>query len=80
MKTLLFTLPNDELEEVLARYSARAPEPLNRQFPERVSKAEAVKGFETRKKKKKTILFPPGQLFVAFHDATFSQLAQSNVR
>ena len=32
MKKLLFTLPKSEMEEVLDRYTGKAPEPLNRQF------------------------------------------------
>jgi len=58
MKKLLFTLPKSEMEEVLDRYTGKAPEPLNRQFPERKSKEDAVKGYRERKKMKRTPLFP----------------------
>ena len=60
MKALLFTLPNSETEEVLERYSGKVPKPLNQQFPTRKSKAEAVEVYQTRRKMKKTSLFPPG--------------------
>ena len=62
MKKLLFTLPKSEMEEVLDRYTGKAPEPLNRQFPERKSKEDAVKGYRERKKMKRTPLFPSGVL------------------
>ena len=60
MKALLFTLPNSEMEEVLERYSGKMPKPLNQQFSTRKSKAEAVEVYQTRRKMKKTSLFPPG--------------------
>ena len=60
MKALLFTLPNSEMKEVLERYSGKVPKPLNQQFPARKSKAEAVEVYQTRRKMKKTSLFPPG--------------------
>ena len=50
-----------ELKETLVKYSAKAPEPLNRQFPERAGKADAVKSYEARKLRKKTPLFPSGK-------------------
>ncbi|KAL9970830.1 hypothetical protein ACROYT_G023277 [Oculina patagonica] len=58
LKHLLFTLPKCEMEKVLQKYSAKTPEPLNRQFPDRLSKEEAVLSFKARKQKKKTSLFP----------------------
>lgn len=57
MKHLLFTLPKSEMERVLQKYLTKAPEPLNRQFPERLNKEEAVLNFKARKQKK-TSLFP----------------------
>ena len=60
MKALLFTLPNSEMEEVLERYFGKVPKPLNQQFPTRKSKAEAFEVYQTRRKIKKTSLFPPG--------------------
>lgn len=58
LRKLLFTLPKSELNKTRARYTVRAPEPLNRQFPRRVSKEEVVRGYEARKQMKKTVLFP----------------------
>lgn len=66
LRKLLFTLPKSELNKTRARYTVRAPEPLNRQFPGRVSKEEAVRGYEARKQMKKTVLFPSGQFSLIF--------------
>lgn len=63
MKTLLFTLPKSEMKKALDKYSAKVPEPLNRQFPERKSKENAVKDYKARKKMTRTSLFPSGKLF-----------------
>ena len=52
LKKLLFTL-----QETLARYTVKAPEPLNRQFPVRASKEEALKAYKARKQLK-TVLLP----------------------
>ena len=60
MKALLFTLPKSEMKEVLERYSGKVPKPLNQQFPARRSKEEAVEVYQTRRKMKKTSLFPSG--------------------
>lgn len=62
MKKLLFTLPKSEMKKGLDKYSAKVPEPLNRQFPDRKSTEEAVQGYNARKKKTKTCLFPSGKL------------------
>lgn len=77
LRKLLFTLPKSELNKTRARYTVRAPEPLNRQFPGRVSKEEAVRGYEARKQMKKTVLFPSGQFslificFISLHPIAF---------
>lgn len=55
---VLFTLPFEDMKSVFQKYSANVPEPLNRQFPERKCKDDAVKDFEARKKNT-TPLFPP---------------------
>ena len=64
MKKLLFTLPKSEMKNIMDRYSTKIPEPLNRQFPDRVSKEEAVKGYKERKQKKKAPLFPAGKFTI----------------
>ena len=66
LKKLLFTLPKSKLKEILARWAAKAPEPLNRQFPERLNKEEAIKGYNAKKQMKKTTLFPPGWFSIYF--------------
>ena len=59
MKSLLFTLPKAVMKEVFERFSAKAPKPLNTQFPDRTTKAVAVKNYqEIAKKKNSTQLFP----------------------
>ena len=60
LKNLLFTLPKAEMKKVHEKYESRVPEPLNRQFPDRVNKEDAVKVYQARKAMKKTSLFPPG--------------------
>ncbi|XP_068739260.1 uncharacterized protein [Montipora capricornis] len=55
---VLFTLPFEDMKSVFQKYSANVPEPLNRQFPERKCKDDAVKDYEARKKNT-TPLFPP---------------------
>ena len=46
------------------RYLTKTPEPLDRQFPDRVSKEEAVKGYKERKQMKKAPLFPAGKFTI----------------
>ena len=43
------------------KYQEQVPPPMNRQFPERASKDEAIKNKESRKRTW-TQLFPPGEL------------------
>jgi len=62
MKSLLFTLPKAVMKEVFERFSAKAPKPLNTQFPDRTTKAVAVKNYQERaKKKNSTQLFPTSE-------------------
>lgn len=56
MKKLLFTLPKAEMNDIMDRYLTKIAEPLNRQFPDRVSKEEAVKGYKERKQMKKELV------------------------
>ena len=43
------------------KYSAKVPQPLNSQFPDRANKSEAVSRYEARKEKEVTKLYPPGK-------------------
>lgn len=61
MRKLLFTLPKSEMMKVRYKYSAKVPEPLNRQFPGRKSKEDAVRDYKARKKMTRTSLFPSGK-------------------
>lgn len=63
---VLFTVPFEDMKSVFQKYSANVPEPLNRQFPERKCKDDAVKDFEARKKNT-TPLFPPGNIWYIYH-------------
>ena len=49
----------DELQEAYAAFKGKEPEPLNRQFPDRLSKQEAVA--QKLKRKVVTELYPSGQ-------------------
>ena len=60
LKKLLFNFPKEKREEIIKKYASRTPEPLNRQFSERLSKEEAIKAYNAKKAMKKTALFPPG--------------------
>ncbi len=60
MSELLFLMQPKELKEIIDRYKKKTPEPLNRQFKERVGKAEAVTKF-LAKKKLTTEYYPPGE-------------------
>lgn len=60
MSELLFTMQPQELKEILDRYKKKTPEPLNRQFKERLGKTEAVAKFLARKKLT-TEYYPPGE-------------------
>ena len=67
MKALLFTLPKSEMREVLERYSGKVPKSFNQQFPARRSKQEAVEVYQTRRKMKRTSLFPSMLEFNRIH-------------
>jgi len=59
IRKLLFSLPQEALANKLQKYEAMVPEPLNRQFPDRVSKEDAISRKEERNKIR-THLFPAG--------------------
>lgn len=54
-------MPEGDLKAVTEKYSARAPKPLNTQFPDRRGKEEAVELHAGRKKRMATELYPPGK-------------------
>ena len=58
---VLFTLPLEDMESIIAKYCKNVPEPLNRQFPDRLPKEEAIKVHKTRKSNI-TTLYPPGEV------------------
>ena len=60
MKTLLFCLSKAVMKATYARYATKPPQPLTSQFPDRISKPQAVKTYE-KQKQKSTQLFPPGK-------------------
>ena len=57
MKTLLFSLSKAVMK---ATYATKAPQSLTSQFPDRISKPQALKTYE-KQKQKSTQLFPPGK-------------------
>ena len=58
---VLFTLPFEDMESINTKYCTNVPEPLNRQFPDRLPKEEAVKLYKARKSNI-TTLYPPGEV------------------
>lgn len=59
----MFSLPLPTLSAIMAQYQERVPEPLNRQFPERLPRDEAIKR-QAERKRTRTELFPSGNFFV----------------
>lgn len=64
MKKLLFSLSRAVMKETFTGYSSKAPTSLTSQFPDRVGRTEAVEGYEKRKQKSSTQLFPIGKLII----------------
>ena len=58
---LMFSLPKATLKETFDRFSSKAPETLTAQFPNRASRAEAVKSYKERQKIS-TKLFPADKM------------------
>ena len=57
----LLGMSKEKWKSVAEKYSAKVPQPLNSQFPNRAKKSEAVGGYEERKEKEVTKLYPPGK-------------------
>ena len=57
----MFTVSKKTMERKLKEYTKKIPKPLNRQFPERLSKAAAI---EKKKQRDEIVskLIPPGTL------------------
>lgn len=66
IKKLLFSLPVQTMSSVMARYNEKGPEPLNRQFPERLSKDKATESQKGRERAR-TELLPSGKLLLWLH-------------
>ena len=60
IRKVLFRVPFNDLNATGKKYQEKIPLPLNRQFPERVSREDAVKNKENRKRTRAE-LFPPGK-------------------
>ena len=61
IKRLLFSTTKQERDNIRAKYKAKVPDPLKRQFPERASKDKAIKRHEALKELQ-TELFPSGKV------------------
>lgn len=59
IKKLIFSLSTKTLADTLKKYEAKVPEPLNRVFPERCSREEAIDHWAERRNLR-TELCPPG--------------------
>ena len=60
-------MSKEKRKSVAEKYSAKVPQPLNSQFPDRVEKSEAVGRYEKRQEKEVTKLYPPGKAPVICH-------------
>ena len=57
----MFSMPQAERSAILSKYKTKTPAPLNSQFTERRSKAEAVENYNKRKQKE-TAAYPSGKV------------------
>ena len=62
IKSTMFQSTIAELNELTDSYKQKEPEPLNRQFENRKTKADAI-SHHLERKQKVTVLFPPGNAF-----------------
>jgi hypothetical protein len=60
IKEMMFTTSKEEREKIKKKFKAKCPEPLNRQFPERATKQDAIENDGLRKRKIAQLL-PPGK-------------------
>lgn len=51
LKESLFSMDVSEMKLIFDKYNARVPEPLNRQFQERLTKTESVQKYNERKQR-----------------------------
>lgn len=57
----LLGMSAEKRKSVAEKYSAKVPQPLNSQFPDRAEKSEAVARYEKRQEKEVTKLYPPAE-------------------
>ena len=67
LKRVLFDTSSEVLSETIAQYDALVPEPLNREFPDRISPGAAIEKWKARKR---TFIesFPPGIAFTTIYN------------
>ena len=66
MRTILFNSTKKEKNAIKEKYKKRIPEPLNCQFPNRITKAQAIENNSVRKRRIAE-LFPSGNLYCNVH-------------
>lgn len=71
----LLGMSEEKRKSVAEKYSAKVPQPLNSQFPDRAKKSEAVGRYEERKEKEVTKLYPPGKAPALCQILTFSPIS-----
>ena len=54
-------MSKEKPKSVAEKYSAKVPQPLNSQFPDRAENSEGVGRYEKRQEKEVTKLYPPGK-------------------
>lgn len=57
----LLNMSREKLKSVAVKYGAKVPTTLNSQFPDRVSKSDAVSRYIERKERHTTKLYPAGK-------------------
>lgn len=58
---LVFSMPQAERSAIISKYKTKTPAPLNSQFTERRTRAEAVENYNKRKQKE-TPAYPSGKV------------------
>ena len=78
IKSTMFQSNVAELNELTDLYKKKEPEPLNRQFENRRSKADAI-SHHLERKQKVTVLFPPGNTFLGKYVQDHSAISLNKI-
>ena len=76
IKNLLFITSKEDRNRVKEKYKEKVPDPLNRQFPDRVPKEQAIENHGARKQLIAE-LFPAGTVHNSKYITTYDKVNQS---